>query len=220
MPSSGVRPAAPAPARLSAVAPYVARRRAAFSRAPHGGRDGPVRVRDVLSPGRRARPPGTLEAGDGARSGRGDDGAGVRFLRPRRPRSRRPRRLSACTGPSAARGAARRTRHRSHRRGLGARRSGVGAPLLALVVSLTARAAAGTADRWRPERILRPPRLRAARPGQGVRPLSLRLYPSVLDVWRDWADDLSGTAIDATHFLAEDQSWETAERLQEFTSAR
>jgi haloacetate dehalogenase len=46
-----------------------------------------------------------------------------------------------------------------------------------------------------------------------------RLYPDVLEVWGDWADDLSGTAIDATHFLAEDRPAETAERLAAFAAA-
>lgn len=31
-----------------------------------------------------------------------------------------------------------------------------------------------------------------------------RLYGDVLEVWRSWAADLSGMAVDATHFLAED----------------
>jgi haloacetate dehalogenase len=37
--------------------------------------------------------------------------------------------------------------------------------------------------------------------GRGALP---RLYGDVLQVWRPWAANLSGTAVDATHFLAED----------------
>ena len=44
------------------------------------------------------------------------------------------------------------------------------------------------------------------------------LYGSVLDLWRPWADNLSGAALDAGHFLAEDRPRETAERLLAFTS--
>ena len=49
---------------------------------------------------------------------------------------------------------------------------------------------------------------------RGVLP---RLYPSVLDVWAPWADELVGGAIDATHFLAEDRPRETVDRLLGFT---
>jgi haloacetate dehalogenase len=43
-----------------------------------------------------------------------------------------------------------------------------------------------------------------------------RFYADVLDVWRPWAPDLRGTAIDATHFLAEDRPEETAAQLLAF----
>lgn len=43
-----------------------------------------------------------------------------------------------------------------------------------------------------------------------------RFYDDVLEVWRPWAPDLRGEAIDATHFLAEDQPQETAARLLAF----
>jgi haloacetate dehalogenase len=32
-----------------------------------------------------------------------------------------------------------------------------------------------------------------------------RIYGDVLDVWRPWTEDLRGTGIDASHFLAEDR---------------
>jgi haloacetate dehalogenase len=38
----------------------------------------------------------------------------------------------------------------------------------------------------------------------------------VLDVWRPWAPDVTGRAIDAKHFLAEDRPEETASALLEF----
>jgi haloacetate dehalogenase len=46
-----------------------------------------------------------------------------------------------------------------------------------------------------------------------------RFYPDVLDVWRPWAADVRGRAIDARHFLAEDRPAETAEELLRFLTA-
>jgi haloacetate dehalogenase len=46
-----------------------------------------------------------------------------------------------------------------------------------------------------------------------------RFYGDVLDVWRPWAPDLQGAAVDAGHFLAEARPEETAERLLAFLSA-
>jgi haloacetate dehalogenase len=43
-----------------------------------------------------------------------------------------------------------------------------------------------------------------------------RFYRDVLQVWRPWAPDLGGEALDATHFLAEDRPEETAARLLAF----
>jgi haloacetate dehalogenase len=43
-----------------------------------------------------------------------------------------------------------------------------------------------------------------------------RFYPDVLEVWRPWAPDVRGEALDATHFLAEDRPEETASRLLTF----
>jgi haloacetate dehalogenase len=43
-----------------------------------------------------------------------------------------------------------------------------------------------------------------------------RFYPDVLDAWRPWAPDVSGEALDATHFLAEDRPDETTARLLAF----
>ncbi|MEN3284219.1 MAG: haloacetate dehalogenase [Solirubrobacteraceae bacterium] len=43
-----------------------------------------------------------------------------------------------------------------------------------------------------------------------------RFYADVLDVWRPWAPDVRGEALDATHFLAEDRPEETAARLLAF----
>jgi haloacetate dehalogenase len=44
-------------------------------------------------------------------------------------------------------------------------------------------------------------------------------YPDVLDVWRPWAPDVRGEALDARHFLAEDRPDETADRLLTFLAA-
>jgi haloacetate dehalogenase len=41
-------------------------------------------------------------------------------------------------------------------------------------------------------------------------------YPDVLDVWRSWAPDVRGRALDAGHFLAEDRPKETAAELLAF----
>jgi haloacetate dehalogenase len=46
-----------------------------------------------------------------------------------------------------------------------------------------------------------------------------RFYRNVLDVWRPWAGDVRGTAIDAKHFLAEDSAEETAYQLLAFLSS-
>jgi haloacetate dehalogenase len=43
-----------------------------------------------------------------------------------------------------------------------------------------------------------------------------RLYDDVLDVWRAWADDVSGQGLPATHFLVEDQPELTADALATF----
>jgi haloacetate dehalogenase len=43
-----------------------------------------------------------------------------------------------------------------------------------------------------------------------------RFYPDVLDVWRPWAPDVRGEAVDATHFLAEDRPEQTAAQLLAF----
>jgi haloacetate dehalogenase len=43
-----------------------------------------------------------------------------------------------------------------------------------------------------------------------------RFYDDVVEVWRPWAPDVRGEALDATHFLAEDRPEETAERLLAF----
>jgi haloacetate dehalogenase len=45
-----------------------------------------------------------------------------------------------------------------------------------------------------------------------------RFYDDVLEVWRPWAPDARGEALDATHFLAEDRPEETAARLLAFLS--
>jgi haloacetate dehalogenase len=49
--------------------------------------------------------------------------------------------------------------------------------------------------------------------GRGALP---RFYPDVLSVWRPWAPDVRGTAIDASHFLAEDEPEQVAEALLAF----
>jgi haloacetate dehalogenase len=43
-----------------------------------------------------------------------------------------------------------------------------------------------------------------------------KTYPDVLAVWRPWADDLDGAAIDAGHFLAEDRPEDVAAALLAF----
>jgi len=48
---------------------------------------------------------------------------------------------------------------------------------------------------------------------RGALPL---FYGDVLDVWRPWAADLSGRAIDASHFLVEDRPEEVAAELAAF----
>jgi haloacetate dehalogenase len=58
-----------------------------------------------------------------------------------------------------------------------------------------------------------------ARPVQvlwGARGALPRFYDDVLEVWRPWAPDLRGGAIDASHFLAEDRPEETARELLAF----
>jgi haloacetate dehalogenase len=41
-------------------------------------------------------------------------------------------------------------------------------------------------------------------------------YGDVLEVWRPWAPDLRGYALDASHFMAEDRPEETAAALSPF----
>jgi haloacetate dehalogenase len=43
-----------------------------------------------------------------------------------------------------------------------------------------------------------------------------RFYDDVIDVWRPWAPDVRGEAVDASHFLAEDRPEETAAKLSAF----
>jgi haloacetate dehalogenase len=43
-----------------------------------------------------------------------------------------------------------------------------------------------------------------------------RFYSDVLEVWRPWAPDVRGEALDATHFLVEDRPEETAAQLLAF----
>lgn len=43
-----------------------------------------------------------------------------------------------------------------------------------------------------------------------------RFYDDVIDVWRPWAPDLQGIALDSSHFLAEDRPEETASELLAF----
>lgn len=45
-----------------------------------------------------------------------------------------------------------------------------------------------------------------------------RFYSDVLDVWRPWATDVRGAAIDARHFLAEERPLETTDHLLTFLS--
>ena len=41
-------------------------------------------------------------------------------------------------------------------------------------------------------------------------------YPDILEVWRPWAPDVRGEAVDANHFLAQDRPEETAAQLLTF----
>jgi haloacetate dehalogenase len=43
-----------------------------------------------------------------------------------------------------------------------------------------------------------------------------RLYGDVLDVWRPWAQQVTGRGLDSTHFLVEDQPEEVASELGTF----
>jgi haloacetate dehalogenase len=43
-----------------------------------------------------------------------------------------------------------------------------------------------------------------------------RLYGDVVDVWRPWAPDVSGRAMDTSHFLVEDAPEDVAEELSAF----
>jgi len=52
--------------------------------------------------------------------------------------------------------------------------------------------------------------------GRGALP---RFYADVLEVWRPWAPDVRGRALDARHFLAEDRPEETADALLAFLAA-
>jgi haloacetate dehalogenase len=45
-------------------------------------------------------------------------------------------------------------------------------------------------------------------------------YGDVLEVWRPWAKDLRGHAIDASHFLIEDQPEQVAEAVTIFFSGQ
>jgi haloacetate dehalogenase len=47
-----------------------------------------------------------------------------------------------------------------------------------------------------------------------------RFYGDVLDVWRPWADDVTGQAMQASHFLVEDQPEATAAALSAFLQRR
>ncbi|MCM4085086.1 alpha/beta hydrolase [Paractinoplanes hotanensis] len=47
-----------------------------------------------------------------------------------------------------------------------------------------------------------------------------RFYGDVLDVWRPWADDVTGQAVPASHFLVEDQPGPTAHALSVFLERR
>ena len=49
--------------------------------------------------------------------------------------------------------------------------------------------------------------------GRGALP---RFYGDVLEVWRPWAPDVRGQALDASHFLPEDRPQETADALLGF----
>ncbi len=45
---------------------------------------------------------------------------------------------------------------------------------------------------------------------------SLQQWYDVLAVWRDWADDVRGRALDCGHYLAEDAPDETYEEMRRF----
>ncbi len=47
-----------------------------------------------------------------------------------------------------------------------------------------------------------------------------RLYGDVLEVWRPWADSVTGRGLDATHFLVEDQPEEVAQEILALLSVR
>jgi haloacetate dehalogenase len=45
------------------------------------------------------------------------------------------------------------------------------------------------------------------------------LYGDVLEVWRPWAPTVSGTGLDTSHFIAEDDPEQTAQQLTGFLQA-
>jgi haloacetate dehalogenase len=47
-----------------------------------------------------------------------------------------------------------------------------------------------------------------------------RFYSDVLAVWREWASDLRGRGVEASHFLAEDEPLEVAGELSDFFTSR
>lgn len=46
-----------------------------------------------------------------------------------------------------------------------------------------------------------------------------KFYGDVLAVWKEWADDVSGSVVDTGHYLPEEKPTEVAELLRKFLSA-
>ncbi len=109
------RAAAGAAARLSAIAPNVARVAPALAEPFHGRRSRSARLRPLLD-SRLAKRRGLFQARDGRRHRRADARARSRALSRRRPRSRRARRLSARARSSREGRKTGHARHRADRR--------------------------------------------------------------------------------------------------------
>ena len=138
-------PAAPAAARRAAVAHLVAAGGAGTGQDAHRHCPRPARLWRQQQAARRREPRQLLEAGDGARPGRGDEALRLRQVPGRRPRSRRPRRPSPGARPCRQGHPAGGARHRADLLPLHARHRRLHPGLLPLVQQRARRSRAGRA---------------------------------------------------------------------------